>query len=75
MLTIRRVTVTYGRTLNTGNFSNLRLECTIEADIYRGGSNDPEGDALRAAWASAHNEVQAQWERFEKARAEKGGGA
>ena len=63
-MTIRRIAVTYGRTFNTGNYSSLKLECTIEADVDYGADDNPPAQALAVAWEIARAEVRAQYERF-----------
>lgn len=37
---LKRITASYGRTINTGNYESLRAEATFEADLEPG--DDPQ---------------------------------
>ena len=54
---IRKVTASYGRTINLGDFNSLRLDATFEADVEPG--EDPL-DAINHLFAEARAEVKRQ---------------
>jgi hypothetical protein len=52
---IDKITKSYGRTVNVGDFNSIRLETTIEATLEPGEDADPAGAAL---YEQVKNEVE-----------------
>jgi len=57
MITVKTVSVTYGRKLNLGDYNSAQVDCTIWADV----SDDQDLDAaMTALWEMAKANVKAQ---------------
>ena len=58
-----KISVSYGKTVNTGNFNSLRLDAGIEVELEEG---DTAGAAYEAAYAAAKAAVAEQIARASK---------
>lgn len=61
MAQITKITVSYARTFNLGNFENLRLSCELTAELEPG---DDECGTTPLLQADAREQVRAEYERY-----------
>lgn len=61
MAQITKVTVSYARTFNLGNFENLRLSCELTAELQPG---DNEYGTIHQLQTDAREQVRAEYERY-----------
>ncbi len=56
-ITVKTVSVTYGRKINLGDFNSATVDCTLWADVDEGEDLD---QAMQDLWECAKNNVKAQ---------------
>lgn len=61
---IIKITATYGRVFNLGNYNNVRIEASLEAEIEENDSVDSCFEELRA---EARNQVATEYDRIAEA--------
>lgn len=61
---ITKITATYGRVFNLGNFNNVRIETTLEAEIEEGDAVDACFEELRS---QAREQVAMEYDRIAEA--------
>jgi len=58
---VKQIAVSYGRTINLGNFNSARLECTMTADLE---DAENTNEAALELWEQARDQVKGQCERL-----------
>ena len=61
MAKITKITVSYARTFNLGNYENMRLECELTAELESGDNQIAKVAELQR---DAHEQVRAEYERY-----------